>query len=194
MRDAVDHWLDEAVEAVIYVERPFACRYGYGGKVDLVCRLRDGSTAVCDFKTQAARKRFTLHSYWPCQLAAYAVGLGVPTARLLNVCLDTVTPGTFLVKDWTADGATADGATAADGHANAPYWEAFRLAYLLWCSPLGRQFDPVRDAPGSRPAPTWAGVIRDAESHISVTVLGPDSVDAPGELVGRRTADARTPA
>ena len=172
MRDAVDHWLDEAVDGVLHVERSFASRYGYGGKVDLVCRLRDGDVAVCDFKTQAARKRFALHSYWPSQLAAYAVGLGVPTARLVNVCLDTTTPGTYLVKDWTRG--DADDAVSRD--ANAPYWEAFRLAYLLWCSPLGRQFEPLRDVPGSLPIPPWAGILANADQGVPVTILGPDDL------------------
>jgi hypothetical protein len=173
MRDAVDHWLDEDVAAVELVERSFACRYGYGGKVDLVCRLRDGSVAVCDFKTQAAHKRFTMHSYWPCQLAGYAVGLGVPTARLLNVCLDTVRPGTYLVKDWSQP-APGDAAP----HPNAAHWEAFRLAFLLWCSPLGRQFDPLRDVPGALPMPTWADVLQHRAAG-SVTILAPSDDDSP---------------
>jgi len=167
MRDAVDHWLDEAVADVVHIERSFASRYGYGGKVDLVCQLRDGRTAVCDFKTQAAKRRFTLRNEWPCQLAGYAVGLGLPTAQLINVCLDTVSPGTCRVHDWTADGPPGC-------DANARYWETFRLAFLLWCSPLGRHFDVLRDVPSAVPIPTWDEVLRHAASGLSFTVLAPD--------------------
>ena len=175
MRDAVDQWLDAQVEAVVHVERSFASPYGYGGKVDLVCQMRDGSVGVCDFKTQAARRKFTLHSYWPAQLAGYAVGLGVPTARLLNICLDTINPGTCLIKDWSRPATAPADAAGAAQDANEPYWEAFRLAFLLWCSPLGRQFEPARDVPGCVPMPHWAHVLEDVgRNGARAGVLGPD--------------------
>lgn len=74
------------------VEKSFASPLGYGGKVDLHSR---DLNFVCDFKT----KEFTEETdklAWDehiIQLEAYRHGLGMPTARMINVFISTSIPG-----------------------------------------------------------------------------------------------------
>ncbi len=47
---------------------------GYGGRLDHVCKLKDGRVAITDVKTQDISKRGTFNQYfeWSLQLGAYA--------------------------------------------------------------------------------------------------------------------------
>jgi hypothetical protein len=94
-------WLDANVAEVLAAEGSFADPSGvYGGKYDLWAKLKDGRTALIDFKT-TARTREPYDEEGE-QLAAYGEGSGCEHNALLNVYIGTVTPGvrTF---DWMAD-------------------------------------------------------------------------------------------
>jgi len=116
-------WHDEHVDAVLAVEKQF-CRYGYGGTVDLVAFV-DGQGAVIDLKTQNGKPDRPLKAWdgWGEQLAAYARGLGYPTARLLNVILDKNQPGRLEVVEHTENKDTLT--------------ETFDAALTIWCNRKG---------------------------------------------------------
>ena len=166
-------WLDNNVDRILHVESSFASRYGFGGRIDLVCVLRDGRVCVCDFKTQSARTgRVTWHAEWPCQLAAYAVGADVPEAALINVVFNTADAhfGAVATREW------------ACGSANSAYWETFVDAYRLWKGPLGRNF---RDhaVPGgvNIGGRTWEEVVKAASEGTAIMCEGRAASDDEGE-------------
>ena len=69
-------------------ETSFAHPLGFGGKVDLHCRKGDG--IVIDYKTKkelVPGKRYAWDDQ-AMQLIAYAVGLGIPQAKLYNIFVD----------------------------------------------------------------------------------------------------------
>lgn len=71
-------------------EKSFAHPMGFGGKVDL-----HSEHAVCDFKTKEFGQDDDLKT-WPehrMQLAAYRVGLGIPSARCAIVYVSASEPG-----------------------------------------------------------------------------------------------------
>lgn len=76
---------------VISVEKSFASSLGYGGKVDLHSREIN---FVCDFKTKDiiddSKPGYQEHCI---QLSAYANGLNMPDARLINIYISTKIPG-----------------------------------------------------------------------------------------------------
>ncbi len=80
-------------------ERSFCLPRQFAGKVDL-----HGEGWVCDFKSIADDKLGGRQG-WPShirQLSAYAYGLGMPNARLLNVFIGRESGGA-VVKEWTAE-------------------------------------------------------------------------------------------
>jgi len=163
------------------VEKSFGCVYGFGGKCDAIFRLKDGTVAVCDFKTQLASDgKFKMHQSWAAQLVAYAVGLGYPEARLLNMCFALGQTIAFEVKYWDGsedvnlDDIVNSMKTEAEGDAkkrllwtqkeseekmfseiNRVYWESFSLAFRVWSSPLGKDFVLHKAIPECRPIATW---------------------------------------
>jgi hypothetical protein len=81
-------------------ERSFAHEAGFGGKCDLFCA---GSVnAVVDIKTKEFTDPDKIGGYDEhlMQLAAYRVGLGIPTARCANVFVSRNVPGLVVVKEW----------------------------------------------------------------------------------------------
>ena len=78
-------------------ERAFAHDLGFGGKVDM---YTDG--IVVDIKTKEFTDSDTIGGYdeHMMQLAAYRVGLGMPTARCANVFVSRSVPGLAVVKEW----------------------------------------------------------------------------------------------
>ncbi len=113
-------WYRENVGATLYIERPVVSELGFGGKIDLMCKLSN-SAAIVDIKTQATKpgKRINEYPEWGMQLAAYEKACSsAPTTRLLNVILSTTEPGRIEVVDWT------DKRDAL--------WEAFQAAFTLW--------------------------------------------------------------
>jgi len=120
----------------VEAEKSFATDYGYGGKVDLVCRDKN---IVVDFKTteftldgkgntMKKGKKEKLH--WPdhvVQLAAYREGVMMHTANVLNVFVSTL-DGSVHVHEWD-DEDVCNGMTE------------FLLLHNLWRHT--KKYDPV---------------------------------------------------
>ena len=81
-------------------ERSFAHEAGFGGKSDLYTTNDDG--IVLDVKTKEFTdpKKIVAYDDNLMQLAAYRVGLGVPTARAANVYVSRSNPGLVVIKEW----------------------------------------------------------------------------------------------
>ncbi len=123
-------WLDEAGFSHKMPEVPFA-NMGFGGKVDLLARDKDGNHVIVDWKTKKTRAGEKIKGYpsWGAQLAAYAHGLEVPNARLLNVVVSSNDPARGVhVIEWT--------------ERSEELWDAFQAAFKLWKGPLGKNYDP----------------------------------------------------
>ena len=119
-----------------WVERPFACSAGYGGRIDCegTSFLGDGPGTyytVIDWKTQATKqnKPFRTYPEWAVQLAAYAYGINRPDALLVSVCISTTEPGRIEHFPWPRD-------------ENEDNYQAFLDAFAVWRGPLGKNFDP----------------------------------------------------
>lgn len=85
-------------------ERSFAHHYGFGGKCDLSGNL-GGTPFVLDFKTKEfdADTKLGTWDEHAMQLAAYRVGLGMPTARCAIVYVSVTVPGLARVMELSQD-------------------------------------------------------------------------------------------
>lgn len=97
-RSIVDHvlqWLSVNFHGYTWSpERSFACKEGYGGKLDLYGECGD-STMIADFKVKAdiiEGKRLAYDEH-ATQLGAYVNGLGKPKARCINLFVSSTVPG-----------------------------------------------------------------------------------------------------
>ena len=90
-------------DAIWISERAFAHEAGFGGKCDLFCA--GTLNAVVDIKTKEFSDPAKVDAYDEhlMQLAAYRVGLGIPTARAANVFVSRNVEGLVVVKEWTAE-------------------------------------------------------------------------------------------
>lgn len=81
-------------------ERSFAHEMGFGGKVDLHCE-----DMVIDIKTKDFEdpKKVVPYDEHMMQLAAYRVGLGMPTAKCANVVVSRSNPDQVVVVDWAEE-------------------------------------------------------------------------------------------
>jgi len=120
----VDDQLTELIgtDSKMIAEEYFAHHLGYGGRCDL--HSKQGAGIVVDYKTKEkfprdAKGRISNMGYdsHVMQLKAYAVGLGVPHARLFNVFIEW--SGEVVIKEWSVDEAD---------HA----WEQFKATLALW--------------------------------------------------------------
>jgi hypothetical protein len=84
-------------------ERAFGHDMGFGGKCDLHSPQGDG--IVVDIKTKDFDDPDVVEGYDEhlMQLAAYRVGLGIPTARCGNVFVSRTVPGLAVVKEWSEE-------------------------------------------------------------------------------------------
>lgn len=84
-------------------ERAFAHDMGFGGKCDLHNPQGDG--IVVDIKTKDFGPDDKIDGYDEhlMQLAAYRVGLGIPSAECANVFVSRTTPGCTYIKEWTQE-------------------------------------------------------------------------------------------
>lgn len=86
------------------VEKSFAHNKGFGGKIDL--HTRDNEGVVIDFKTKAFTRenmdKIAGYDEHCMQLAAYRMGLDLPTARCANVFVSVTEPGLVKVFEWEA--------------------------------------------------------------------------------------------
>ena len=82
-------------------ERSFGHELGFGGK----CDLYSPSGVVVDIKTKEFDDVSKVATYeeMGMQLAAYRVGLGIPTARCANVFVSRTHPELAVVKEWTQE-------------------------------------------------------------------------------------------
>lgn len=78
-------------------ESSFAHELGFGGKADMYSQ-----NAVLDIKTKEFDDPDKIGGYDEhlMQLAAYRVGLGIPSARCANVFVSRTVPGLAVVKEW----------------------------------------------------------------------------------------------
>lgn len=85
-------------------ERSFAHEIGYGGRCDLysIGTPENPDGFVVDIKTKefSNPKDVTGYDEHLMQLAAYRVGLGVPSARCANVYVSRSVPGLSFVREW----------------------------------------------------------------------------------------------
>jgi hypothetical protein len=81
-------------------ERAFGHDEGFGGKVDLFCPI-----AVVDIKSKEFTDPDKVGAYDEhlMQLAAYRIGLGLPTARCANVFVSRNVPGLVTIREWTEE-------------------------------------------------------------------------------------------
>ena len=96
--------LQEHYGDVIWIsERAFAHDFGFGGKCDLHSPQGDG--IVVDIKTKDFDDPEKVEGYDEhlMQLAAYRVGLGIPSARCANVFVSRTVAGLSVVKEWSAE-------------------------------------------------------------------------------------------
>lgn len=83
---------------------------GFAGTTDLLCTLKDGRTALIDFKTQGTKEKYkhkiTFYDEWCWQLSAYAMAIPQTVDLLINIGISTGKAGTIDVKEWTNDDRT----------------------------------------------------------------------------------------
>ena len=81
-------------------ERAFSHELGFGGKCDMYT-----DTVVLDIKTKefAEGDKIAAYDEHLMQLAAYRVGLGVPSARCGNVFVSRNNPGVVQIIEWSAE-------------------------------------------------------------------------------------------
>ncbi len=113
---AIDNW---AGPRTWISERAFAHEAGFGGKCDLYSESDGGF--VADIKTKEFTDPDKIGGYDEhlMQLAAYRVGLGVPTARCANVFVSRNVPGLVVVKEWPLEDLTTG-------------WEMFMHLLAFW--------------------------------------------------------------
>lgn len=104
-------------------ERSFSHDMGFGGKVDLYA-----PGFVLDIKTQdfSDVKSIKIYDEHIIQLAAYRVGLGMPTARCANVFVSRDHPGLVTIHEWSEE-------EIARG------WEMFCSLLKFWQLKTGHQ-------------------------------------------------------
>ena len=89
------------------VEHSFASALGYGGKVDLYCKPDEYAKygLVADVKTKDFGPDDKVDAYDEhlMQLAAYRVGLDIPSARCANVFVSRTHPKLVKIIEWTED-------------------------------------------------------------------------------------------
>ena len=82
------------------VEKSFANRLGFGGKIDL--HSLDGEGIVIDFKTKEFTDPDQVTGFEEnvMQLAAYRMGIHMPNARCANVFVSVTRPGLVKIVEW----------------------------------------------------------------------------------------------
>lgn len=77
--------------------------FGFAGTTDLFCTLRDGRTALIDFKTQGTKEKYghkcSAYDEWCWQLSAYS--LIKPADVLINIIISTGKAGIMDTKEWS---------------------------------------------------------------------------------------------
>lgn len=92
VKGVVDALLSNFGPQAWVAERSFAHELGYGGKVDLHCQ-----DYVVDIKTKENLDKVEAYDEHRLQLAAYRIGLGLPSAKCANVFVSRAHPGMVTV-------------------------------------------------------------------------------------------------
>lgn len=114
---ALKDFFGEHIAPKCEVEKSFASTLGYGGKVDLHSKALN---FVCDFKTKEfdADTKQLAWDEQQMQLQAYRHGLGMPTARMINVFISTSVPGLVRIVEHDKD--------------NNKYMDVFKACLTFW--------------------------------------------------------------
>jgi hypothetical protein len=104
-------------------EKAFAHELGFGGKVDLFTPAYQDRGLVVDIKTKEFSDPEKVAGYdeHMMQLAAYRVGLGLPSADCANVFVSVTVPGLVVINKWSQED-LARGWAMFQGLLN--YWQA----------------------------------------------------------------------
>lgn len=123
-RKSLVEFFGEDITSRCEVEKSFASSLGYGGKVDLHSKELD---FVLDVKTKEFAKDVKILAWdeHKMQLEAYRHGLGMPTARMINVFISTSVPGLVRVVEHDKE----------DGK----YMDVFKACLSFWQSIKGYQ-------------------------------------------------------
>lgn len=126
--DTIAAWLKAEDYTVFVPEASFGVRrLGYGGRVDLLVKRRNGDAAILDFKTCDIAKIRQPYENWGWQLAAYKAGLGLKAPdRLVSVPVDRGTGETKFM-EWPLVEHAANLAV-------------FSNAFEIWCA--RKAYDP----------------------------------------------------
>jgi hypothetical protein len=132
-------WFEDQRYRDVVVERPFTSVLGYGGQIDVVVGGSDDepeNPAIVDWKSQATEpgNKFKIYPSYGAQLVAYAKGICLDDAQLVNVMISTTEPSRFEVFEWPREQHDA-------------LWMAFLQAFALWKGPLGKNYDPTEGSP-----------------------------------------------
>ena len=121
-------WLDENVAEVIEAEKTVVGPLGYAGRLDLFAKMKDGSHAMIDFKSQklVGKRAPNFYKEWAMQLAAYSHPFG-GGHELISVIIPSDAPGPVFTKHWD----NRDSAL-----------EAFKACHRLWC--FEKDYTPTR--------------------------------------------------
>jgi len=127
---AIGDWMFENLVQAQLIEESFASPLGFGGKIDLIGEWKTTRRPlILDWKTTDTYPDKPI-SYWPSwceQLAAYARGINLLDADLVNVVISRTEPGRLEHKQWTEE-------EIAYG------WDGFKKAFELWIH--DKKYDP----------------------------------------------------
>lgn len=126
-------WEAENVREVLWSEKVLVNeKIGYAGTADKLVVLKDGRTALPDFKTQGIKYRDTktkgrikndpeFYPEWEYQLVSYGKCLKDEPDAYISIVIDSSEPGPAHVYEWPPG-----------GRRNA--WRAFLALHFVWCA------------------------------------------------------------
>lgn len=129
--DPFRKWFDENVETVGATEKIYVHQTeGYGGRIDLIAKLKGNGWAVVDFKTQRMKQlkggawKCNCYEEWPLQLEAYRRMIVEgsdfnPPDKVVSLVINTAAPSECHVQAWEPD-----------QYDN--YWRVFLACFEIW--------------------------------------------------------------
>lgn len=96
-------WHKENISEIISAEQTLVHPSGYGGTTDLYCRLKDGSRALVDYKTQNVKEKGPkFYDSWIYQLVAYRACFPEPEdIKCVSVILNSNKAEPLVHKIWS---------------------------------------------------------------------------------------------
>lgn len=136
-------WFDEFVESVIATEKIMVHQAeGYGGRVDLIARIKKAGVVLCDVKTQgmkASKKtgeyKPNIYETWPLQLISYMkmaqeTGDFNPPDSIASIIINTTAPSPVHFHVYP------------QGELES-YWSVFKAVFACWKFLKG--YDPTKE-------------------------------------------------